>query len=114
MVLVLIRSTFRFSVRRTGIAVFDSFGVIFLPMALFNGTYRQGLVPENGRQSFKKSVGRETVERASLARPWRAGRRREIIWSQVQRSIASKGRKIRKVDCAITWDDKSRITRYRA
>jgi len=57
MVFVLMKSTFRFYKRRTGIVVIDNFFFyFFVGRRHFNGTYRQHLVPENSHQSFNKSV----------------------------------------------------------
>jgi hypothetical protein len=59
MVFVLMKSTFRFYKRRTGIAVIDSFSFyFFVGRRHFNGTYRQDVVQKKSHQSFKKSVDR--------------------------------------------------------
>jgi hypothetical protein len=57
MVFVLMKSTFRFYKRRTGIAVIDSFlFYFFVGRRHFNGTYRQDVIWENANQSFKKKA----------------------------------------------------------
>ncbi len=70
MVFVLIKSTFRFYKRRTGIAVIDSFlFYFFVGRRHFNGTYRQDVLPENANRSFKKrTVG--TSSRLKTNREW--------------------------------------------
>src|SRR5258708_25584364 len=70
MVFVLIKSTFRFYKRRTGIAVIDSFlFYFFVGRRHFKGTYRQDVLPENANRSFKKRTG-GTISRLKTNREW--------------------------------------------